>query len=770
MVPEFARVVSYTVPALPATDHKRRLLRAVLDAPAGSKLLSSTRIGGASGDLVPVEDLESPTFRILVGVYHSKQEFCRLALSAPHPFDSMDIIPDILKTRLFEAAERGPDWVRLRRTAVLKEWLSLAASLEDEERRLQKSLDPGVKGVLKGKRTLLLEALAARVGWPDQGVFESLRSGFELVGSLEHTGVFAKDLRPGSDSVGSFVDSFKFLKPALLGKVASSRCGALEREVWDKTLEEVQEGFLSGPFREEEVDSMLGPAWVPVRRFGVEQSSAGKRKVRPVDDYSENRVNSAFSYCDRIDLRALDELVASCRLWTRFMLGGGPLEVALSDGTILRGRLHPSWSSSRAWQPLVATLDLRSAYKQVPLAPSNRAFSVVSLKDPESSLVSLFVGRSLPFGSTSSVINFNRLSRLLWRLGNFLFWSNYYDDYPVVTPAALADSTRDTMLTFMRLVKFDTAEEKLNPFSPSASVLGIEIDCSASPEGWVDVRNKDGRAGEVCVGLELLLQEGFLLRRDLPRILGRIQFADAQVLGKAGRHAMKEIRNWSSSHSADVLRLDDVAKRSFRVLLDRFRASRPVRVPCSVAPEVMHVFTDGSSEGRNHFIGGILFSSLSGPTRFFACEVPATLAERWQSDMMHIIGPVETYAVAVARCVWEIALKGCRCVYYIDNYGALDAFIKGFSSNAYMSDILLSFEQRELSGPSWPWFTRVPSESNCADDPSRAQFSHLVSLGVLRDKGSCPVLGCELGDLSPALSKVGEAMPAQFAPVTKRYA
>ena len=509
----------------------------MLDAPAGSKLLSSTRIGGVSGDLVPVEDLESPTFRILVGVYHSKQEFCRLALSAPHPFDSMDIIPDILKTRLFEAAERGPDWVQLRRTAVLKEWLSLAASLEDEERRLQKSLDPGVKGVLKGKRTLLLEALAARVGWPDQGVFESLRSGFELVGSLEHTGVFAKDLRPGSDSVGSFVDSFKFLKPALLGKVASSRCGALEREVWDKTLEEVQEGFLSGPFREEEVDSMLGPAWVPVRRFGAEQSSAGKRKVRPVDDYSENRVNSAFSYCDRIDLRALDELVASCRLWTRFMLGGGPLEVALSDGTILRGRLHPGWSSSRAWQPLVATLDLRSAYKQVPLAPSNRAFSVVSLKDPESSLVSLFVGRSLPFGSTSSVINFNRLSRLLCRLGNelFLFWSNYYDDYPVVTPAALADSTRDTMLTFMRLVKFDTAEEKLNPFSPSASVLGIEIDCSASPEGWVDVRNKDGRAGEVCMGLELLLQEGFLLRRDLPRILGRIQFADAQVLGKAGR-------------------------------------------------------------------------------------------------------------------------------------------------------------------------------------------------------------------------------------------
>ena len=221
---------------------------------------------------------------------------------------------------------------------------------------------------------------------------------------------------------------------------------------------------------------------------------------------------------------------------------------------------------------------------------------------------------------------------------------------------------------------------------------------------------------------------------------------------------MKEIRNWSSSHSADVLRLDDVAKRSFRVLLDRFGASRPVRVPCSVAPEVMHVFTDGSSEGRNHFIGGILFSSLSGPTRFFACEVPATLAERWQSDMMHIIGPVETYAVAVARCVWDFALRGCRCVYYIDNYGALDAFIKGFSSNAYMSDILLSFEQRELSGPSWPWFTRVPSESNCADDPSRAQFSHLVRLGVLRDKGSCPVLGCELGDLSPALSKVGEAL------------
>ena len=47
--------------------------------------------------------------------------------------------------------------------------------------------------------------------------------------------------------------------------------------------------------------------WVPVRRFAVVQSSQGKRKLRPIDDFSENKVNLAFGCSDKLDLFALDD-------------------------------------------------------------------------------------------------------------------------------------------------------------------------------------------------------------------------------------------------------------------------------------------------------------------------------------------------------------------------------------------------------------------------------------------------------------------------------
>ena len=43
-----------------------------------------------------------------------------------------------------------------------------------------------------------------------------------------------------------------------------------------------------------------------------------------------------------------------------------------------------------------------------------------------------------------------------------------------------------------------------------------------------------------------------------------------------------------------------------------------------------------------------------------------------------------------------------------------------------MREILLSFERAEELSASWPWFARVASQSNIADDPSRAEFGFLV--------------------------------------------
>ena len=174
--------------------------------------------------------------------------------------------------------------------------------------------------------------------------------------------------------------------------------------------------------------------------------------LRAIDDFTENRVNLAFSYQDKLDLRALDVITAFSRAWIRAFTCDDGLRLRLSDGTELHAKPHPLWrqfDGEDGWMPVVTTLDLKGAYnKQFPISQASRALNVVALRNPDTGKVGLFEGKALPFRSTASVLHFNRLARLFWRLGLELglCWGNFFDDYPVMTPRCLASSTMTTML------------------------------------------------------------------------------------------------------------------------------------------------------------------------------------------------------------------------------------------------------------------------------------------------------------------------------------
>ena len=111
----------------------------------------------------------------------------------------------------------------------------------------------------------------------------------------------------------------------------------------------------------------------------------------------------------------------------------------------------------------------------------------------------------------------------------------------------------------------------------------------------------------------------------------------------------------------------------------------------------------------SNFCSHSVVVSKTDPDRsWFGANVPGSLVNDWFSAMKHIIGTVETYALVVARSVWHQHLVGKRCMYFCDNYGAMDAFIKGSSSNSDIRKLLLCFEQLECNGSHWSWFSRVP--------------------------------------------------------------
>ena len=100
-----------------------------------------------------------------------------------------------------------------------------------------------------------------------------------------------------------------------------------------------------------------------------------------------------------------------------------------------------------------------------------------------------FVSKALPFGSAASVLHFNRLSRLFWRLGLEvgLLWANFYDDYPAI----LETSTVQALSGLERLTDF-----------------GVEVDTSAACDNLLAVRNKEGRTSEVIAVLQEFCPRG----------------------------------------------------------------------------------------------------------------------------------------------------------------------------------------------------------------------------------------------------------------------
>ena len=736
---EFESVFSHECSQLPPVDLKRRVLANELGLQPGMKLLSYSLKGDVAAD---------KSFLCTFGVYRSKEKFLQESMSAPHPF--FDVLPlsDSSKKVLFEMLTKGPAWDAGFRAETLKRWTRMANDLKLRELELHKSLDPKIRAVLKGKRLLLWRKIAEEVGWADMTLFDQIEQGFELVGHRPASGIFPLEMRPAEQTPEQLMRRSGFLKSSLLQKVSSAPRNDDADELRRITMKEVEAGSLDGPHPPEVMDERFPDGWIPVRRFGVWQSSADKTKLRPIDDFAEAEVNSAFAYVDKLDLRSIDTLVAMLRWWTVCCDVTAQVKVSLSDGTCLEGSVHHAWKDQEASAPLLSTMDLRNAYKQLPLNPNSRRLAVCTLPKPGGG-VECYESQALPFGATASVVDFNRFARFLHHVGECLLvpWVNYFDDYPVWTPAALARSTDLTLRALVELMGVDCAWDKMPAFSPVCPMLGIELDVSDLRGQGLLIRNKPGRVAEVEALVRSCLKVGAVESRDLLKMLGRIQFADSHVMGRAGKLALADIRTWSRCHERKVL-ISPAISSAFEVLLNRLTSGAPRCVPCGPGQQPVLLFTDGASESRCHTVGGLLVRPGGSRPRFFACHVSEGLVESWTESLKHIIGPVECYAVAVARLVWHQFLAQKPCLHFIDNVACQDAFIRGTSCSAAVRSILLAYEECELQDATWTWFARVASESNPSDEPSRGFFGGIVkALDAQRDSCLCPVSGKKIHDI-----------------------
>ena len=344
--------------------------------------------------------------------------------------------------------------------------------LEGQEAKLHASMHPDVACVMEGKSLLLLQKIANSLEWQDANLHRDLVQGFRLIGDEQPSGIFPVEPRPALALVEEFWERSLLVKHALWQKVADSPDDRLSQALYEVTEAEREKGWLSDPKTWQELENAFGPRWVPVRRFAVEQ----RDKLRPIDDLAENGVNGAFAASDKLTLRALDELVWSATFVMRSVMQRGEVRVKLASGKEIVGPLNEFWKADpERSRPLLKTVDLKAAYKQLAVHPEHQAACVVTIKRPRESEVRGYISRVLPFGAGASVTGFNRVARLIQRILqearaiNF----NYFDDYPLLELSALSGSCDKVVHSVLSLLGFECALDKEKDFASSADLLGV---------------------------------------------------------------------------------------------------------------------------------------------------------------------------------------------------------------------------------------------------------------------------------------------------------
>ena len=414
----------------------------------------------------------------------------------------------------------------------------------------------------------------------------------------------------------------------------------------------------------------------------------------------------------------------------KYMLKFGKVKFVLSDGTVLEGCVHPSWRAA-PFGVEATCVDMKSAYKQLPLHPCEYHRTVVSLWDVEQMRPACFLMRTLPFGAAASVHHFLRVSSFIHAVGCYasLCWGAYFDDFPLMCNVANKQSTLSTALGIFELMGFKYNNDKLEPFSKVATMLGIELDLEEAKKGLIKVKNKPSRVAEIVGCLNDILAADKTDSIKLPSYLGKLQFAEAQLWGRAGRLALADLRE-ATLHRAGTFPLTHEARCAIEVLLGRFSNGRPRELVASMPNKPHIVFTDGALEydklgNAEATIGGVLLSR-DGDVQCFGCVVPNCLIDKWQANgKTHVIGLVELYAAVVGLNTWKDKFVNDRILLFTDSWPAYDCLVTGTSSEKDWRDILLSLEEVDESHPIRLWTARVPSSSNPADPPSRGNVSDI---------------------------------------------
>lgn len=86
--------------------------------------------------------------------------------------------------------------------------------------------------------------------------------------------------------------------------------------------------------------------------------------------------------------------------------------------------------------------------------------------------------------------------------------------------------------------------------------------------------------------------------------------------------------------------------------------------------------------------------------------------------------------MVLASSLWKAIIGSSSIICFVDNNSARDVAISGCGRNSVANVLVELLLKLEMAANVTPWYTRVPTPSNIADEPSRGSVQHLLESGA----------------------------------------
>ena len=654
-----------------------------------------------------------------VGQFHSIDQFLHKAKQLQHPLDTINPVPDSVQEAIFNILTKGPAVIAEDRVAAIKHAMDLDKKLNDQEKLLHARMPPYMRKVMKGKKILLFKELLVETGYDDIKVCDFLEHGVQLFGHHTLPPYASTKIVPAVSTVDQLQREAVWRRKALRTDATDETADLLDSQ----SLDEVNRGFLSGPFEtEDEVSVHVGREdWIANPRFVLLQGPS--KKPRVIDNCRQSGLNATYTSLESLQLHDFDMVVSVAKLASSCN-NDGMIKVTLSTGEVRQGPLHPSLTGVQ-WK--ARSLDLAKAYKQLAVHPNSRHLAIVGYQKADNSW-KYFASNALPFGASASVFGFLRVSRAIWHLATtFLGIPGccYFDDFPHYEVDPLCHSSQQAYETLLKILGWKFAEgEKNLPFDVSYNILGATVDMHNHRLGTVSVSNKQGRLEHIASLVRSLKET--MSASELAVLRGHIVFASGFCLGRALRPAMGAL-DLAFRIATDV-RSSNVAQ-ACEALLDILARSSPRLVECKSSGPPIVVFTDSAFDNQVATVGALVVDPMAQKSLVYDGAIHQSLVSKWQSSgAKQIISQAELAAVVLVRDEIKRLLENRKVIFFVDNEAARYSLIKGVSGKSSMQVLTSSFHAVDIQTPCFHWIERVPSKSNPADLPTRGKTDELLKL------------------------------------------